>query len=107
MNDPHDTDWQPLDLGNGLRAYIEVPTRGPGAQDLEIGLLDAVPIEEITEMIARIGAAIGTALDKAAPQKASVELGLSFGLEAGRLVALIAQGSSEANLKVKLEWERE
>lgn len=107
MSDPSETDWQPLDLGDGLRAYIEVPTRGPGAQDQEIGLLDGVPIEQVTETIARIGAAIGTAMDKAAPQKASVELGLSFGVEAGRLVALIAQGSGETNLKVKLEWERD
>jgi hypothetical protein len=99
-----DTKWQPIDLGDGLRAYIEVPDRG-GAKN--VGLLDAVPVAEITRLIGRIGGAIGTALEQAAPKKAKVELGLSFGLESGQLAALIARGSGEANLKVTLEWERD
>lgn len=98
------TEWQPIDLGDGLRAYIEVEKRGG---DQEIGLLDVVPIADLGAAIARIGGAIGSALEQAAPQKAKVELALNFGLEAGQLAALIARGSGEANLKITLEWNRD
>lgn len=97
------TEWQPIDLGDGLRAYVEIADQGGTS---EVGLIDAVPVAEITQLIGRIGGAIGCALEQAAPNKAKVELGLTFGLEAGQLAALIARGSGEANLKITLEWER-
>jgi hypothetical protein len=49
---------------------------------------------------------IGETLERAKPKKATVELGVEFGIEEGKLVALIARGSGKANLKITLEWER-
>lgn len=38
--------------------------------------------------------------------KVSVKFGLEVALESGQLTALIAKGSSKANLEISMEWER-
>jgi hypothetical protein len=72
----------------------------------EVGILDAIPFEQVTELLTSIASEIGDTLEKAKPNKAAVELGVEFGLEGGHLVALIARGTGKANLKISLEWER-
>jgi len=95
------TDWQPVDLGGGAKAYLEVIPRG-GRE--EVGVLDTIPFDQVVETLGQIANGIGVAIEKARPSKAAVEIGVEFGLEAGQLVALIARGSGKANLKVTLEW---
>lgn len=99
------TVWQALTLSGeeGRRIYVEAVSRG-GRE--EVGLREAIPFEQITEIVADIARGIGDTLEKAKPKKAAVELGIEFGIEAGKLVALIARGSGKANLKINLEWER-
>lgn len=99
------TEWQKVELPGEDNAdvYIEVLHRG-GRE--EVGLLDSIPFEQVTEVLGAIAQGIEKTLDKAKPSKASVELGVEFGLKNGKLVALIARGSGKANLKIALEWER-
>lgn len=105
MNGDERTDWQRVTLPgeDGRQVFVEVVSRG-GRE--EVGVLDSIPFDQITEVLGSIASSIGDTLEKARPTKASVELGLEFGLEAGHLVALIARGSGRANLKINLEWER-
>lgn len=99
------TEWQKVELpGEGnAKVYIEV-VHGGGRE--EVGLLDSIPFEQVTEVLGSIVQGIGSTLEKTKPSKASVELGVEFGLKDGQLVALIARGSGKANLKIALEWER-
>ncbi len=103
--DDERTEWQKIKLkGEGERQiYLEVLDRG-GPK--EVGIMDSIPFEQITEMLAEIAQKIGDSLARTRPNKACVELGVEFGLENGQLVALIARGSGKANLKVSLEWDR-
>ena len=97
--------WQKIKLdGEGDRQiYLEVLDRG-GRQ--EVGVLDSIPFEQVTEILGQIAQRIGDSLERTRPNKACVELGVEFGLEHGQLVALIARGSGKANLKISLEWDR-
>jgi hypothetical protein len=102
MADDETTEWQPLLIpGSSGDLYIEVVPRG-GRES--VGILDSFPFDKITAMIFDVAEGIGNGLKAAKATKASVELGLEFGLQEGKLVALIARGSGKANLKVKLEW---
>lgn len=105
MNGEDRTEWQPVTLpGNdGGKVYFEIVPRG-GRE--EVGVLDSIPFDQVTELLASIASGIGETLEKAKPKKATIELGVEFGLEAGKLVALIARGTGKANLKISLEWER-
>ncbi len=102
MQQDERTDWQPIDLGDGARAYLEVIPRG-GRE--EVGVLEAIPFDQVVETLGQIANGIGGAIEKAKPRKAAVEIGVEFGLEAGKLVTLIARGTGKASLKVTLEWE--
>ena len=105
MTRDHSTEWQKVELPgeDSADVYIEV-LRGGGRE--EVGLLDSIPFEQVTEVLGSIAQGIGSTLEKTKPSKASVELGVEFGLKNGKLVALIARGSGKANLKISLEWER-
>src|SRR5271166_2999694 len=98
------TEWQPITLpgeGDNRRLYVEAVLRG-GRE--EVGTLQAIPFEQITDLLASLTTGIAECLEKTKSKKASVELGVEFGLETGRLVALIARGTGKANLKISLEW---
>ncbi len=105
MNVGNKTEWQSVTLpgDDERKVYFEVFPCG-GRE--EVGVLESLPFDQVTELLAGIASGIGKTLDKAKPKKASIELGVEFGLEAGKLVALIARGTGKANLKIRLEWER-
>lgn len=97
--------WQKIKLNgeSDRQIYLEVLDRG-GPK--EVGILDSIPFEQLTEILGQIAQRIGDSLERTSPSKACVEQGVEFGLENGQLVALIARGSGKANLKVSLEWDR-
>jgi hypothetical protein len=97
--------WQKIETvgDSAARLYLEVLNRG-GRE--EVGLLDGIPFEQITVLLGEVALHLGKTLRRGRPSKASIELGLEFGLENGQLVALIARGSSKANLKIVMEWEQ-
>jgi len=97
--------WQKINTADdtGAHLFLEVLDRG-GRE--EVGLLDGIPFQQITDLLGGIADNFGTTLRIAHPSKASIELGLEFGIENGQLVALIARGSGKANLKIAMEWEQ-
>lgn len=97
--------WQKIKTtgDSGDHLYLEVLDRG-GRE--EVGLLDGIPFQQITDLLGEVADHLGNTLRRARPSKASIELGVEFGLENGQLVALIARGSGKANLKIAMEWEQ-
>lgn len=97
--------WQQIKLEGEVdqQIYLEVLDQG-GTE--EVGVLDSIPFEQVSNLLGEIARRIGNSLEKTRPTKACVELGVEFGLKNGQLVALIARGSGKANLKVSLEWNR-
>jgi hypothetical protein len=92
----------PVKVGEA-RIRMEVRDLDGGAP-IRVGVLDSLPFTDVTNALEAIGKELASAMVAIGPQKASVELGLEVAFEAGKLVALIANGSAKANLKVTLEW---
>ncbi|KOG34952.1 MULTISPECIES: CU044_2847 family protein [Streptomyces] len=85
--------------------FVEARRLGPDTE-LE-GLGDRLPdLSAVTEALSSFAGQIGEALHQAAPDRATVEFGCQLGLDAGRLTALVVQGSANASLRVTLEWEK-
>jgi len=104
--DEVETIWQPLAIEDREKSgdvFIEVAFAG-GRE--EVGLADHIPFSDVTSLITDVSRKIGDSLKVCSPSKATVEIGLEFGLQEGRLVGLIARGSSKANLKITLEWSQ-
>ncbi|MFF8840139.1 CU044_2847 family protein [Streptomyces sp. NPDC015130] len=85
--------------------FVEATRLGPDSE-LE-GFGDRLPdLSAVTAALASFAGQIGEALDRAAPDRATVEFGCQLGLDAGKLTALVVQGSTNASLRVTLEWEK-
>lgn len=63
-----------------------------------------IPFKEVTDIVGSVSTSIVSALKQAKPRKASIEFGLEVAVEAGKLTALLVNGSSTATLKIALEW---
>ena len=91
----------PVQLEDGTTIHVEGLQLG-GEQD--VGIMDALPIAQLTGVLENIAHSVINPLKKAKPKKATVELGLTIGLESGKLTTLLVKGTGEANLKITLEW---
>lgn len=101
MNAPFQTTAVPLDLGNGKIVRIEATQLG-GPE--KVGLLETQPVRDLVEAIEGLGTLVLDAVKKLAPTKATVEFGVEVAVEAGKITALLCQGSGKANLKITVEW---
>ncbi|MEU7297551.1 CU044_2847 family protein [Streptomyces exfoliatus] len=102
------TDLTRVDVGDAT-LFVEARRLGPDT-DLEglEGLGGRLPdLSAVTEALASFAGQIGDALHRAAPDRATVEFGCQLGLDAGKLTALVVQGSANASLRVTLEWEKQ
>jgi hypothetical protein len=70
----------------------------------EVGILDSIPFEQVTQIFSELSQRIGDSLQKSRANKACVEIGVEFGIENGQLVALIARASGKTNIKISIEW---
>ena len=86
----------PLKVSDDLTIYVEslegeeVVSKKKWADFIE-------PIEPVVQSIKDV-------LARVKPQKATVEFGIQLGLESGKLTSCIVKGSTDANLKIVLEW---
>jgi hypothetical protein len=96
------TDLFPVELSSGAVVYVETVPLG-GEEDVAFEILQLQSVMETIEDVANQFAAT---LERIRPDKASVELGVDFGVESGKLTALIVKGSANASLTITLEWER-
>lgn len=90
-----------LELPNGAAVHAELTSLG-GEEEVAFSLLRADEIKDVLEGIASV---LASSVEKVRPTKTVVEFSLELAVEAGKLTALIAQGSGKASLKVTLEWE--
>ncbi|MEU5216743.1 CU044_2847 family protein [Streptomyces sp. NPDC020807] len=93
-----------VEVGNAT-LFVEARELAPESE-LE-GIGGRMPdLSAVTEALSSFAGQIGEALDRAAPDRATVEFGCQLGLDAGRLTALVVQGSANASLRVTLEWAK-
>lgn len=101
--DTKPTTTVPVQIGDGLTIRIETASLG-GRE--KVGILDSLPFQELMRGIEAVAESFGDSLKKIQPSKASVEFGVEVALEAGKLMAVICQGSGKANFTITLEWEK-
>lgn len=93
---------QEVSLKDGSTFYIEVESE-VGFEDVS---MDKVNFTEACKNIKQIGSEIYEVLKELAPQKGSVEFGVELGVESGKLISILVNGSGKATLNIKLEWEK-
>lgn len=93
---------QPVKLDDKTEVFFEI-AQTSGRE--KVGVLDGLPIANVTEIITDLGQNLTSALRSAGPQKYKVELGMEFSVKNGKLIAIVAQGSAKANFKITLEWD--
>ena len=94
------TEIVPVALPNGTVVQVQA-TVVSAREDVAFSMPS---FDELLEAVEGVASAVTASLEKVRPSKASVELGVEVGLEAGKLTALLVQGTSTANLKITLEW---
>ena len=91
-----------VQLNVGGKQVIQVEAEAPaGYQDVSIS---TASMDGLLEQVRLFAEKLRPALQQAKPTKASVEFGVSFSVEAGQLVAVVAKGTGTANIKICLEW---
>ncbi|WP_149184368.1 CU044_2847 family protein [Streptomyces sp. TRM49041] len=97
-----------IDLGNGEIVHARVSAvPGYGGSDRDVGVGDraAARLEQLTELIQRVG---GTVLDAASavkPDEASISFGVELATKSGKALAVLAEGEAKASLQVTLTWQ--
>ena len=65
-----------------------------------------LPFNEVSAEIESLSKDIAETLQKLKPNKASVKFGVEIGVESGKLTAVLAKGTQNANLEITLEWNQ-
>lgn len=105
-------------MANALKEKLDlVEVKLPDGSIIHVQAIDlggeqkiAFKTPELTTLVPRIEGIARTLAEvwkKVKPQKATVEFALQLAVESGQLTALLMQGSTEANLKICLEWSEE
>lgn len=89
----------PLKVSDDITIYVESLE---GEQQISKG-----DWKEFIEPIEPVVSSIKGMLMRVKPQKATVEFGVQLGLESGKLTSCIVKGSTNANMKIVLEWSSE
>jgi len=62
--------------------------------------------EQFRETLTAIATELCSVFDKFNPSRTVIEFGIEAALESGSVVAVLVKGSSKANLKITLEWNK-
>jgi hypothetical protein len=96
--------WQKIISDRDPDSYFYIEVLDCGARE-QVGLFDGIDFEQINDLLGDIANRFGSTLRRAGPSKATIELGVQFGYENGKLIALIGGASIKATLKIGIEWE--
>jgi|SRR5579883_2256813 hypothetical protein len=88
-----------VELTDGTSVRVEATSIG----DRKINF-QTRPFHEVTAVIESLTREIAETVHKVKPDRATVKFGIDIGIESGRLTAVLAKGSSTANLEITLEW---
>jgi hypothetical protein len=99
---PATQDYIAVTLSSGSQVCFEALSLG-GSE--EVG--GRIPtIGELLASVKEFAAQVGAAVEASGASAASVEFGVTVGMEAGRLVAVIAKGTASVNLKVTMTFTK-
>jgi hypothetical protein len=90
-----------VEVGEGTTLQVVALDYG-GAED--VAALGPVSLDRVIDTIKDLAASIKPAIDTIAPERASVEFGVQVAVKAGKLTALLVEGSGQASLKVTPGW---
>ena len=88
-----------VELENGVEMHVEATPIGE--QQVSLSKL---PFRKVKDSIEVIAKEVSEAIQSIQPDKASIKFGVEIGVQSDGLTALLAQGSSKANLEITLEW---
>ncbi|PAX54159.1 CU044_2847 family protein [Brunnivagina elsteri] len=89
-----------VELADGTVVKIEASS----ISDRKVGL-QTRPFSEATSVIKSPVKEIAETVQTIKPDKARVRFGIEIGVDAGKLTAILAKGTSTANLEITLEWD--
>jgi len=77
-----------------------------GGGEEQIGTFDGfMDATVITQTIENTLAIIKDSIETIKPKKVIVKFGIKVAMKSGKLMALVTEGSGEANLEVSFEWQ--
>ncbi len=88
-----------VELTDGTVVKVEANSVGTS----KIGL-QTRPFSEATTAIESLTKEIAETIQKVKPDQATVKFGIEIGIDAGKLTAVLAKGTSAANLEIILQW---
>lgn len=96
-----------LDNGEVVYARVSAAAGGYGAADRDVGVGDraAAKLEELTELIQRVGSTVLDAASAVKPHEASISFGVELTVKSGKAIAVLAEGEAKASLQVTLTWQ--
>ncbi|CAN5171620.1 hypothetical protein BH18ACT4_BH18ACT4_05250 [soil metagenome] len=100
-----DTTVVEVTLPNGATALVRAAHADGGAAP-RTSFTESFDFDMVGLALGGIADSIKSALARAAPDSVTVNLGLEVAVQAGKLTALLVEGSGTASLNVTLEWHR-
>ena len=98
-----------IELVDSQGIWIEIDEGPVGEGEREIGvrekLSEAISAADISQAISGFAANLRTQLAKLGVAKTTIEFGVSFAIESGKLINIIAKGMASSSIKVTLEWQ--
>ncbi|MEE1757257.1 CU044_2847 family protein [Streptomyces sp. SP18CS02] len=99
-----------IELGDGEVVYARVSAAdGYGSTDRDVGTglgeRAAAKLEELNELIRRVGVNVLDAAAAVKPDTATISFGVELTVKAGKAVAVLAEGEATASLQVTLGWQ--
>ncbi|MFE0104010.1 CU044_2847 family protein [Streptomyces sp. NPDC059009] len=99
---------QRIELPGGQIVYARVSTgTGAGEDDEDVGVLETAvaKVEELGELIRRVGGSVLDAASAVAPDEASITFGVELSAKSGKVLAVLAEGEAKASVQVQLTWQ--
>ncbi|MFI9754828.1 CU044_2847 family protein [Streptomyces collinus] len=97
---------QAIELPSGV-VYARVSAAdGYGEDYQDVGVLDnaAAKVDQLGELITRVGDSVLAAARAAKPDEASVTFGIELTAKTGKALAVLAEGEAKAAIHVTLTW---
>jgi len=96
-----------LPNGQLILAQAHISPADTGVRD--VSLSEELSLSGVSTSVREIASTVLDVLtnsfDKVKPDSVGVEFGLSLAVKSGRLTGLLVEGSSEATLKITLQWQ--
>jgi hypothetical protein len=97
------SDVIPVTLPSGQTILARVQVEGP--VDVGAGtVLRKLAITDLRETVEGVTQSVAQALRRVKPDEVSVEFGVELAVKTGKLTSVLAEGSSNASIKLTLTW---